>query len=656
MKKRVIGLFVLLLASILISVGAVSATPSGTCSVVPRAECNSTSSPQGNIIMGLYSLSNSHAQNSTYAISSSGNYSNVLCCWYPVSGTGSTGCAPGSVPTNKIVGLSSGTNAHAEVTGDTNYTDNVCYSGLSCVSTTSACSSSYPMNLFNLSQDSNSHVDSSSTAGFGTHICCAFGGGTGGTVSQCTITSATWGSSSVNTGGNVAMRITGTNCDSAAIDYTIYDSNGDQYGSVIQGTPNATWSNIPNLPAGTDSEKFTFNATAALYGSSYTSGKLTVTQSTTLTQAQCSDYTNSADCVADLNNAKSTDNQLAVLSGEPGFQYASCNWSSTTQVCSLVGYFGSSPDPGVSIPSYCSGSTCLKFSGCDNGYTLCENINSTEKNYYCYYGDACPSNSGTAEMPQGDGLCTTYSVGDVPDEGCSNSGCGAGAQDTCVIGTICLKTDTGGYCNGTVTGNSNCLNGVCYQNPGSLVLTGGCGDGYNLCNYNGAGFCYPGNCTDVGATDVGEGSLTCRPANSTYSGDSCSTTACLKSTKDNPLKGSCSGDSFCLAGVCYSPTAYSGTCVVQSSTNGTCASGGVITLNMTATWIGDQSRVPPSCTSGVKSVECPAQEQLPFFKWWNLAATVVVLALIYIVVALSMKKKKETRHKTSKRKTSGKKK
>jgi len=128
-----------------------------TCYVAERSFCQSQSDT---VIAALSDVTNAHGETA-----SSGNYDNVLCCTF----SGSLTCN-----NNKILGLSSTTNAHAEIPTQINYATHVCYSDLSCISTSYACGSEqvpdYPIKTLSLSSATNAHIG---VPGSGSvNICC----------------------------------------------------------------------------------------------------------------------------------------------------------------------------------------------------------------------------------------------------------------------------------------------------------------------------------------------------------------------------------------------------------------------------------------------------------------------------------------------------
>ncbi|MFH1607837.1 MAG: hypothetical protein ABIA78_01765 [archaeon] len=149
MKQKKRGMFLSFLFLIILLIGFVSAD---NCSITTRASCSDYT------IMGLSALTNAHGE-----LSSQSNYNYVLCCDF---GNGVTNCDGA----NKIIGLSDVTNAHAEIPSLNNYDSDVCYSNLACASNSGSCLPGYDIQMLSLSDDTNAHIGE-----FGDYpvkICC----------------------------------------------------------------------------------------------------------------------------------------------------------------------------------------------------------------------------------------------------------------------------------------------------------------------------------------------------------------------------------------------------------------------------------------------------------------------------------------------------
>ncbi len=174
MKK--LGVFAGVLFLMILFLGVASAVDD--CIIKPRSLCIDNN----DIVMGLSSLpddpdgANAHGELWDQA----DPYDYVLCCdleyqagyerrgrdcsdhIHPVYGD--------SIWANKIIGLSSATNAHAEITGKTDYEPEVCYENLACISTEENCGPDYFMKVLSLTDSTNAHIGA--YGDYDTKICC----------------------------------------------------------------------------------------------------------------------------------------------------------------------------------------------------------------------------------------------------------------------------------------------------------------------------------------------------------------------------------------------------------------------------------------------------------------------------------------------------
>ncbi|MBS3085817.1 hypothetical protein J4225_03990 [Candidatus Pacearchaeota archaeon] len=127
------------------------------CSIVQRSACTNTNE----IILGLSDLTNAHAQ----TWDDPNPYQYTVCCDF-------TSANPHTCSgTNKVVGLSAQTNAHAQEPARTTYPIDICFADLECVASSNSCdiSNGY-IELFSLSSPDNAHVGA--FADYPTKICC----------------------------------------------------------------------------------------------------------------------------------------------------------------------------------------------------------------------------------------------------------------------------------------------------------------------------------------------------------------------------------------------------------------------------------------------------------------------------------------------------
>ena len=146
----------LLLASFLISVFIIAGVFAETCSIVDEAECS-----QENTVLKLYQENNTHAE-----IASLNNSGLALCCdsFYPTNeSTGS----------NKILTLSSSTNAHAGGPDESYGSVEVYFGDYNCNLYENTCDTEYPIELLSLSSPTNAHLGTFNYYPY--KLCCKIG-------------------------------------------------------------------------------------------------------------------------------------------------------------------------------------------------------------------------------------------------------------------------------------------------------------------------------------------------------------------------------------------------------------------------------------------------------------------------------------------------
>ncbi|MEM4325784.1 MAG: hypothetical protein QXU40_00590 [Candidatus Pacearchaeota archaeon] len=85
-------------------------------------------------------------------------------------------------------------------------------------------------------------------------------------------------------------------------------------------------------------------------------------------------------------------------------------------------------------------------------------------------------------------------------------------------------------------------------------------------------------------------------------------------------------------------TLSGGLCTFNSTIVTTCEDGeGFMTIQINATWIGNQSNRPNECVSGVRTIECPAYIPLPLFGTAHLIISILLLAIIYSIFLIRQK-------------------
>jgi hypothetical protein len=583
--------FTLFLITFLCS-GVLAAVNSTNCDIVPRAACSGA----GNYsVMGISALTNAHGETSI-----TGTYPYVLCCGF---GAGNRTCA--TTGENVLFRLSSPTNAHAEAPSQTNYLYGVCYEDLICIAISTDCGTgdaiNYPINMLSLSSVTNAHIGR--TTDYSNKICC---GSSIVSHAQCTLTSATWSTTSATEGQTVQMQVIGSGmaCDSNSIQFKVYEDGG--LGSdtqILEGlnpssgvvnfvgsSATAEWATIWH--SGLVNPQYYFTATL-VGGAAGTidneDERLTVTSRSSEADCEtitaCADYTNEGDCESDASLCGvAEDTAPAGVDCDAADTFCGCAWDSDAGTCGFVL------------------SEITVDMECGNGYTLCHDP--TADLDFCYPDSSCPS--GMNSSCNGNEICET-------GEGCTCADCN-GEQDSCVDETTCSS-------------------GTCYSATMDIE-TPRCEFGYTLCTNpsTSRNYCYPGtSCPDGnvatnnnGVCDLG------------FDG-------CLSSDCDDGDQDTCSEDTYCSGGRCYSiegPKVL-GSCKISQSVEKDCDEEpiGSKILAWTGTWDGEQSGAAyERCiTGGEIVVPCPAQVQLPFFDYYEVGITLIAIALIYISMIFKKK-------------------
>lgn len=601
MKRGAIIFLILSLVTIFLSANLISAI---SCDVRTRATCNDTYYPMNHIVMGLSANTNAHGQNATGV---NPLYDSVLCC--------DSGSPIGNVctviPSNKIVGLSSLTNAHAQTPDLGTYTTNICYGNIQCIGSIDNCgsgtASSYNFSILSLSATTNAHLSNYSGAGsYSTKICCKdipmF------IAPSCVITNAGWSIDTIQAPYSVAMAVAGTNCvdgtgTGALINFSIYTASNSLVTSVLGNFPNGVWSTT------LVGSNYYFNATAvqaqnkfsSLSGAGVGYKKLTVAAKDNSNPGcgavlTCQDYTSAnfgtnnnanSECSLDACSVAKSDPGID-SNPPPGYTY-SCSWNSTTSTCKFNDTYG-----GISKAIIL----------CGNGQTLCSS-NSTHLDY-CYGGGyTCPA--GDEVLSDGNGKCDL-------GEGCSSIECNNSNQDSCVPGATCKKgaTQNSGICN----------------SAGAVINDTTCQSGYALClsTTTNQQYCYSGGTCPAGSVAA--------------------TGSCALANPPTPPTTCVGANAVCQNHVCFDATISIGSCSrTYINTGDTCADDGLLTYSWTATWSGSGTRPSNCAPTGSASIECPAQIPLPLFTPVN--AIITVLAIIGIYALMNFVKKG---HKSNRRK------
>ncbi len=552
-------------------------------------------------VMRLSDSTNAHGE-----LYSEGNYDYYLCCNF----AGTHSCED-----NIILRLSDVTNAHAEspVISPINYNYPVCFGDLSCTTTTdSNCDNvgSSDTNYFeivSLSAETNAHI-----GGFDDYpykICC-----TTENLSECTLNSASWSETSVENGTTVNLNVGASNCDGYTLSFEIFEDDliGDDNVEtnpenviIESGSAQGIWVSEWQEDA-EDPPEYYFKATI-------TNG------------AYAGDY---------IESSKNDDDELKVYwikddgGGESYCGDGICN----------------TDEDAVSCPEDCSDGLCSDIIICSS-YTESTNCNADT----CDVADTDCSCEWDTDTAQCNEVCGS--------EG-NESVCGNNVRDT---GEVCDGTDLGGY---------TCSSFDDF--PGGTLLCNSQCDGFNSSQCTGY------TCDNDGTQETGESCDT-----EDLGGFQCS-------DFDEFTSGilTCSNACEFVTDQCYGGTVYdSGKCTKIQESSDTCEDDGYLSYSWTATWewnernnfsdpngdgdcsdIGeeyvyddgachlDPDRLFAQCVDGSNTVECPSQIPLPFFNWYNLIITILIIAGIYWLLKKvklkkkSVKKKKPVKKKKSKKK------
>ncbi len=600
MKRGVLGrlTFTLFLITFLCS-GVLAAVNSTGCDIVPRASCMGA----GNYtIMGLTSSTNAHGE-----VSITGTYPYVLCCGF---GTGSRNCTS----TNTVIKLSSATNAHAESPSGMSYLYGICYEDLSCISSSSTCGTgdviNYPMGILSLSSATNAHIGQIND--YPIKICCS------SSISshyQCDLISANWSTTSATEGQTVQLKVTGSGpeCNSNSLLFTVYEDGGlggdknisaglnPESGTVnfVGNTATAEWTTVWH--SGLVNPQYYFAGTlvgGAVGSINNEDERLTVTRRSSDTNCEtvtaCVDYQNQGDCESDASLCGvAKDTAPTGVDCDAADTFCGCAWDSDTGTCGFVL------------------SEISSTQECGNGYTLCLDPSSGME--FCYPDSSCPS--GMNASCDSDSICET-------GEGCTCSDCD-GVQDSCVDGIVCSVAQ-----------------GTCYSAT-APIITPTCDFGYTLCANpaKSRNYCYPGTSCPGGNVATNNNGV----CDSGFDG-------CLSSDCKDGDQDTCSNETYCSAGRCYSiegPEVL-GSCQISQTVEKTCEEDpvGYKVLAWTGVWDGEQSgSAYDRCIAGGRiTVPCPAQVQLPFFDYYEIGITLVAIALIYISMIFKRKLRRKKKY------------
>ena len=163
----------------------------------------------GQVVMSVSGATNAHG-----ALAGQGSFIPVLCCNF---GEGDTTCTAD----NKVLGLYSSTNAHAEVPDlvSPNYNVDVCYDSLkNCRSTDVSCAIN-EIEVLYISDLTNAHIEEAGlqSQNYDLKICCVIE-----LAMLCDLTSAEWQYEEVMQGADVGAIVNGTGCSGIEISFEVF--------------------------------------------------------------------------------------------------------------------------------------------------------------------------------------------------------------------------------------------------------------------------------------------------------------------------------------------------------------------------------------------------------------------------------------------------
>jgi len=413
MSKKIFILFGALF--LILFLGNVSAAD--MCSFqLNSADCTGTSG--GQVVMDLSSSTNAHG-----ALKNQGAFLGVLCCNF---GLGDTTCSSDdpntNQPINKIIGLFSSTNAHAEAPdlASPNYNTDVCYDSLkycSNVDTGFSCAVG-EIEVVYISNITNAHIEDADLTpqNYDTKICCLVEYPT-----TCDLTSATWQYGEVMEGADIAVTVNGTDCGGKEISFEVF--RGSTSCNSISGCENPP---TAVFTAGSNSVTGTWNASPS-HDNEYRFVAMVVTNpSETVISSlpnlfvnesvcdqiyYCADYTSENDCNPDSCEIAEASAPDSINCDDSNIN-CKCVWNSTTSKCTFGWEVTPSSDPCgnnvLDTGEACDGSildgySCTDFDEFTGGNLLCNSqctgfITSSCTSYSCNndgtrdVGEACDGN------------------------------------------------------------------------------------------------------------------------------------------------------------------------------------------------------------------------------------------------------------------------
>ena len=611
----------------------------------------------GKVVMSLSGATNAHG-----ALAGQGTFIPVLCCNF---GGGDTTCTSD----NKIIGLSSSTNAHAEIPDlvSPNYNIDVCYDSLrNCRRTDVSCGIN-EIEVFYLSSGeaqlyTNAHIEEAGlqSQNYDSKICCVIE-----LPMACSLTSAEWQYEEVMDGTDTGAIVNGTGCSGVEISFEVF--RGSTSCDDIEGCENPV-----NMVFGAGSNSVSGTWSAGPYHDNeyrfvttvVATGETVPSEPNLLVIAECpydpepvicSDYTTESHCNSNICEIDVEDSvPTSVDCGEPGIN-CECVWEDNECKASWEGTdSGYCGDGLIGIGEQCDGSNWGAITNCSNfdvftgGSLTCRTEDCQFDTALCtggpggYCGDG---DIGAGETCDGSNWgaitgCSNFDVftgGDLSCVDCSfdTNLCTEGTMGICNDGDI----NTGETCDGSNWGPiTNCSDFDDFT--GGDLSCVDCSFDTNLCTGGTGGYCGDG-VIDAGETCDGSdwGPITNCSDFDDFTGGTLICTDCQFDT------------SLCAGGI--GPKV--GICIYTQSTDDTCDDDEFLTFSWTTEWIWSgecdatcQSQpqnlaLKTECDNDdglTRSLACPAQIPLPFFNIYSFVAALTIIALIYVILILRKEKRK----------------
>ena len=561
---------------IILSLGNVSAQDDWCVVAATSADCETTL--LGGVVMSISDVTNAHG-----ALAGQGSFAPVLCCTF---GNEATSCPD----VNKILRLSSSTNAHAEAPNlaSPNYNIGVCYDGLKDCSSIDAgfnCAVD-EIELVYLSSGeaqsyTNAHIEGAglSPQNYNSKICCGID-----YAALCDLTTAEWQDEEVMEGADVETIVNGTYCSEIEISFEVF--RGTTSCNSIDGCTNP-----PNVffGLGSTSVSGTWNA-GPIHDNEYRFVATVVNNPSKTVPSRtpdllvnelicgpiviCSQYESESDCDSNICEIDVQDSIPSddVDCSDPDIN-CECIWEDNE--CK-AGW-----EPPLDSHTECIDNMCVKVNGV--GVSECSPVGSScniiDPNHNVCLGPAC-----VLELGEGEDQCT--------------------GPEQCV---------------GEPEWHSICDDNACVQVEGPGVIA-----------------CLP----------IGPESSGCPTPPETYSicvGQMCALkvgsgeSQCEKSVD-------CAEDGLSV-GICIYTQFTDDTCddegFLTFSWTGEWIWDAGCDLPSGCQTQADNLALQAQCEEGgEKTVECPAQIPLPFFNIYSFVAALTIIALIYVILILRKEKRK----------------